>query len=320
MFDPEKFGQAMGEAIRKAVEPLHLEIADLKKKLAALPDHNAEIASQVAKAVAALPPGAAGKSITIEDVRPVLVDAVSTIRAEADAAIKESLELAESARDMLLKAVSELRQPEDGKSVTLADVEPLLAGAVQAMQEHAAKALDAAIQALPAPVHGKDGADGQDGARGADGVNGADGVGLAGAMIDRDGVLLVTLTNGEVKSLGGVVGKDGSDGVSFDSFEMHYLEEEHAIRVQASCAGRTKELRYPAGGLRPAGYWREGTKAKACETWVHDGSLWIATKDTTAKPETQADGWIIAARKGRDGQTIVKTANPGATLPIQLKG
>ena len=150
---------------------------------------------------------------------------------------------------------------------------------------------------------------------------GPSGVGLAGAMIDRDGGLVVTLSNGEVKSLGQVVGKDGKDGVDglgLDSFEMEYLPEGHEISVKASCQGRVKELRYPAGGIRPAGYWREGTKAKSGEAWVQDGSLWIAIKDTGTKPATNDEGWIIAARKGRDGERGQKGADSTPIQPIKL--
>lgn len=357
MFDPELFGQAMGEAIRKAVEPLHAEIASLKKQLAASPDVSALVAQEVTKAAAAIrvptdgkdcdlavvrdmvaeavaaqpkaEKGADGKSVTLEDLRPLLDSAVEAIRKEADEAIAEPLRLADAARDSLQKAVGDLRQPADGRSITLDDVQPILSEAVKNMQESATKVLDAAIKAIPAPINGKDGIDGKDGAMGERGEKGADGIGLAGAMLDREGALLVTLTNGEVKSLGVVVGKDGShgangkdglDGISLDAFEMDYLEETHEVRVKASCAGRTKELRYPAGGLRPAGYWREGAKAKACETWVHDGSLWIAVKDTPSKPQTGSDDWIIAARKGRDGESIVKTVNAGPAAPIKLGG
>lgn len=148
---------------------------------------------------------------------------------------------------------------------------------------------------------------------------GKDGLGLAGAMIDRDGALQITLTNGETKSLGRVVGKDGADGISFDAFELEYLPESHEMAVKATVGARTKELRYPAGGIRPAGYWRDGTKAKAAEAWVHDGSTWIAARDTVSKPESKGADWIIAARKGRDGETTVKTINAGPAIPIKLQ-
>jgi hypothetical protein len=163
--------------------------------------------------------------------------------------------------------------------------------------------------------------DGERGEKGEKGDSGPSGVGLAGAMIDRDGGLVVTLSNGEVKTLGQVVGKDGKDGVDgigLDSFEMEYLPEEHEISVKASCQGRVKELRYPAGGIRPAGYWREGTKAKSGEAWVQDGSLWIAIKDTGTKPATNDEGWIIAARKGRDGERGQKGADSAPIQPIKL--
>lgn len=146
-------------------------------------------------------------------------------------------------------------------------------------------------------------------------------LGVANTLIDRDGCLIVTMTNGDAKSLGKVVGtdgKDGSDGVSLDSFEMEYDAAEHEVIVKASCHGRSKELRYPAGGIRPAGYWREGTKAKTGEAWVHDGSLWIAVKDCASKPATQEDGWIIAARKGRDGERGQKGADNAPIQPIKL--
>lgn len=168
--------------------------------------------------------------------------------------------------------------------------------------------------------NGTDGRDGKDGLAGQPGEKGIDGVGLAGAMLDRDGVLLVTLSNGETKSLGQVVGKDGSDGkdgISFESFDLEYLSETHEVCVKASIAGRTKELRYPAGGIRPAGYWREGTKAVPGEAWVHGGSLWICMKNTEGKPATNADAWIIAARAGKDGERGA-TGKLHSDAPIKL--
>lgn len=298
MFDPELFGQAMGEAIRKAVEPLHAEIASLRKQLAEGPDLTALVAQEVAKAAAAIRVPADGKDVDMAAVQVLVAEAVKSLPPPQDG--------------------------QDGHSVTLDDVRPLIESAVRSIREEASETVATAIKSIPVP---KDGAPGKDGERGAPGENGADGLGLAGAMIDRDGALLVTLTNGTVKSLGLVVGKDGTsgangrdgtDGISLDAFEMDYLEETHEVRIKAACAGRTKELRYPAGGIRPGGYWREGTKAKACEAWVHDGSLWIAAKDTEGKPQAQGDDWVIAARKGRDGQSIVKTIQAGPPAPIKL--
>lgn len=80
------------------------------------------------------------------------------------------------------------------------------------------KALPEALEALPQPVQGEPGPPGEkgepgkDGADGRDGKDGADGIGLAGLVINRDGALVATLTNGQLHELGVVVGRDGTDG------------------------------------------------------------------------------------------------------------
>lgn len=298
MFDPEKFGAAMGEAIRNAVEPLHEEIARLKSQIEAMPraaDGNDGADGR---------DGRDGKDCDMDAVKAMVADFLKSIPAPANG--------------------KDGNDGKDGSSVTIDDVRPLLDEAIKSIREESREILDLAIKAIPAPKDGRDGRDGVDGKDGAPGEKGADGIGMAGAMIDRDGALQITTTNGEVKSLGVVVGSngrdgaDGKDGIGLDSFDIEYIAETHEIAIKASAAGRTKELRYPAGGIRPAGYWRDGTKAKAGEAWVHDGSLWIAMKETASKPATNAEGWIIAARKGRDGETVVKKIDNGPAKPINL--
>lgn len=154
---------------------------------------------------------------------------------------------------------------------------------------------------------------GDPGDPGKDGEPGKDGIGLAGAIIDRDGGLVVTLTNGEAKSLGKVVGTDGKDGVGITDLVRSYDEQTHEIVERWG----EKELRYPAGGIRPGGYWREGTKAVAAQVWNHAGVAWIAKRDTTAKPMRESADWEIFANKGRDGKDGVDgKAPPG---PVSLR-
>lgn len=59
---------------------------------------------------------------------------------------------------------------------------------------------------------GKDGRDGLDGKAGPDGLNGKDGVGVAGALLTKDGALVLTLSDGSVRELGLVRGEPGLDG------------------------------------------------------------------------------------------------------------
>lgn len=159
---------------------------------------------------------------------------------------------------------------------------------------------------------GKDGAKGERGERGEKGDAGAEGVGLAGFVIDRDGNFIATTSKGQAHNLGLIVGKDGKDGrdgadgkdgIGLDSFELAYLPETHEIEVKASAAGRVKELRYPAGGIRHGGFWNEGKKYLAGQATTHDGHCWIALRDTSAKPayENEKD-WALLVRKGRDGR------------------
>lgn len=182
-----------------------------------------------------------------------------------------------------------------------------------------ARAVGDYLKANP-PAAGRDGKDGE---RGEKGDTGPSGAGVAGALIDRDGVLKLTMSDGRVEALGPVVGRDGTngadgkDGLSLEAFELGYIAETHEITVTAKCAGRAQELRIPAGGVRPGGYWREGTRAKALELWVHDGSAYMALKETGTRP-VAGDDWMILARRGRDGERGARGPAGGEPAPIKL--
>jgi hypothetical protein len=157
--------------------------------------------------------------------------------------------------------------------------------------------------------------------KGDPGEPGKDGVGLAGALIDRDGNLVVTLANGEAKNLGPVVGKDGQngidgkDGAGLTELVRTYDAEKHEIVERWG----EKELRYPAGGIRPGDYWREGTKAVAASVWTHAGVAWIAKRDTSDKPSRDSADWQIFANKGRDGTDGRAGRDLGPPEPVKLR-
>lgn len=179
--------------------------------------------------------------------------------------------------------------------------------------------------------NGRDGKDGgpgprgEQGEKGAPGEHGNDGVGLADALIDRDGALVITMTDGRAKSLGRVVGQDGApgehgrDGLSMADVIREYDAETHEVVERWTVSGSGKELRYPAGGIRPGGFWREGMKCIALQAITHDGALWIAKRDTAAKPCTEnKEDWQLAARKGRDGRDGKDGRPPPG--PVKLGG
>lgn len=210
-------------------------------------------------------------------------------------------------------------------------------------------------------VAGADGRDGGKGDTGAQGSAGRDGVGIADACIDDAGALVLTLTDGTVKMLGRVVGADGRDGArgdaggrgekgdgvkdaiidnvgnliltftdgstkclgrvvgeSFSDFALEYLPDTHEIAMRATCAGVTKSLRYPAGGIRALGYWRDGKSAKAGEAVSLGGCLYIAKVDTKAKPSYDHPDWFLAVQRGRDMTADTKNIQRNADKPVQL--
>lgn len=228
----------------------------------------------------------------------------------------------------------EARQPERGeKGEPGADADPkeivreLIATNELApiLELHVAKAVEEFIAQNP-PAAGKDGApgrDGRDGDRGAQGEKGApgadgkDGIGLAGAMIDRDGNLMITLTNGDTKSLGPVVGRDGApgkDGADFSGFEVDY-DGERTLTIRGKGGEITKHLPIPLD----RGYYRDGMKAEQGDILTHNGDAWIALKGTAAKPcRENAEDWRLFARKGRDGRDGKDGKPPPG--PVKLAG
>lgn len=176
-----------------------------------------------------------------------------------------------------------------------------------------AEAVRLHIEANP-PQAGKDGRDGRDGKDGAPGEPGKDGVGLAGMLIDRGGGLVATLSDGSMRALGFVVGndgepgapgRDGSDGLGFDDMTAEY-DGERGITLRFEREGQTKEFAFSFPVVLDRGVFKDGTTYEAGDAVTWGGSLWIAQKATSDKPEA-GDGWRLAVKRGRDG----KQGEPG---------
>lgn len=154
----------------------------------------------------------------------------------------------------------------------------------------------------PAGEKGDPGPQGEPGKAGERGEKGDPGAGATGAMIDKNGELIVTLSDGQLQRCGVVVGKDGEngkDGADLTELDFDY-DGERTLSVKARGGEVVKTYTLPI--VIDKGYWREGTVAKKGDAWTHDGSLWIARRDTNTRPSTQAkDDWRLGVRKGRDG-------------------
>lgn len=260
------------------------------------------IASEVEKAVSAIPApkdgkdgfdGADGRDApTIDDLSPIISEAVA-------------------------KAVAEIPIPKDGQDgrdgkdgASVDDMTPTIMEAV-------AKA----VSEIPVPKDGRDGIDGKDGA---DGQDGRDGVSLAGALIDRKGNLVVTLSDGTTRDLGDVVGKDGVpgtpgkdgvDGVGWDDMDASYDGERTVtFRWQKDERVIVREFVMPV--VLDRGVFKQGEAYAAGDGVTWAGSFWIAQEETNEKPDS-GKGWRLAVKRGRDGKDgIVKAEKPAEPLRI----
>lgn len=169
------------------------------------------------------------------------------------------------------------------------------------------------------PPPGRDGVDGEPGAKGDPGQDGRDGVGLAGALIDRSGALIVTLTDGTTRELGPVVGRDGVDGkdgltgergpAGFDleSFDVE-MQAGGRLMVMTFAQGDEKHIyELPIEAMIYRGMYKDDQEYLRGDAVTWAGSLWICDLPTTTKPGDGATDWKLAAKRGRDG----KAGEPG---------
>ena len=232
----------------------------------------------------------------------------------------------------------------DGTSITIDDVAPMIAQAV----ERAVAALPPAAPGEPGRdgVDGKDGADGRDGEPGAagadgkDGANGADGrngddgkdgaaggdgvdgrdgapgVGVRGAIRAHDGSLHLTLSDGSTLDCGIVTGRDGRDGqdgspgkAGRDGLQVKDID------LTLAADGRTLvvslddgEVSYTAEVGVPTMIYRgvfvEDSAYEKGDTVTWGGSLWHCNGETKDKPGEGSALWTLAVKKGRDAKPV----------------
>jgi integrin beta 3 len=180
------------------------------------------------------------------------------------------------------------------------------------------EAISAAVAALPAPERGPQGAPGEKGEKG---DTGEDGAGIADLLIDRDGHLVATFTDGRMKNLGLIIGRDGTDGApgapgmdGRDGKDLDGIDvtQDGAMLTLAFTIGEERsiyELELPTG---PAG--RDGQDAYMGEArGLHDpeavyrkmdvvsfnGCEWRAKQDNPGP--LPGNGWMLSASKGKRG-------------------
>lgn len=192
----------------------------------------------------------------------------------------------------------------------------MIAGVVADEVEKATAPLQARIAELEArdPVAGPPGEKGAAGERGKDGERGNDGRGVKELLIDRDGNLIATMDDGELQSLGPVVGKDGGDGkdgkkgkdgrdgFSLEDFDCRVLDDDRTLELSFRSGEHEHiaTLKWPT--VIDRGVYKAGETYDPGDAVSWGGSLWVAQKETDAKPDTADSGWRLAVKRGRDGK------------------
>jgi hypothetical protein len=209
----------------------------------------------------------------IPQLEPVHIDTDALAKLAADA-VRADLE----------QAVAALPVPKDGepgKSVTVEDVRPVVAELVSQ-----------AVSTIPVPK---------------------DGVGAAGAIIDREGNLILTLTDGTTRDLGRVVGKDGETPKDGEKGDPGFSLEDFDSEVKDG--GRTLVLSFTAGEIKHTvehqldtliyrGVFKDGETYQPGDTVSFGGGLWHCDAETTARPGDDAKDWTLAVRRGREGKSV----------------
>lgn len=97
-------------------------------------------------------------------------------------------------------------------------------------------------------------------------------------------------------------GEPGEPGLGFDDLDVCVLDDDRTIELAFRRGGEEKvfTLKWPT--VIDRGVFKQGETYQAGDAVTWGGCLWIAQKETEAKPDTAESGWRLAVKKGRDGK------------------
>lgn len=272
-------------------------------------------AAIVREVLAQIPPPQDGKSVTVEDVTPLIEQkvkaAVDGMPKPVDGKDAPPVDLDALAADVLQR----VRVPEDGKSITPEDVAPMLADLV-----------DKAVSALPKPKDGEDGKSvpveqvqrmideavskavaaipvPKDGEHGRDALD----IDILPAIHEARRYARGTYAShkgGLWYARRSTEGMDGweciVDGDAEDEVELGADLRTFTLRKIKS-SGRVIEKGFTLPVVIHKGVFKADEQYQAGDATTWDGSTWIALRETQDKPGT-SDAWRLSTKRGRDGR------------------
>lgn len=276
------------------------------------------IAAMVRDEVAALPRPLDGKSVTVEEVAPMIAEEVG--KAVAALPTPKDGENGKDAEPVDLDALkatllAEIPTPQDGKSVTLDDVEPMVSDLVakavaeipkpkdgesipvEQVQRMIDDAVSAAVtKAMSAVQMPKDGEPGRDALE----------IEVL-SMIDVDRRYrrgtFASHKGGLWRAVKTTEGMDGweciVDGVS--AIEVSFHGRTGFVSVEKA-SGKPDLHPFALPAMIYRGVFKEGDEYAQGDTVTWGGSLWFCNEPTSDKPIDGAKSWQLAAKRGRDGR------------------
>lgn len=308
MIDPEEFGKAMGAIVREATAPLVERIAQLEKALAERPDLEA-IAKQAAALIPAPKDGEPGQDADMDALKACLGELVKAIPAPQDGRSVSVDDVAPMIREEVAKAVADIPPAKDGESVTVDDVRPVLAELV-----------GKAVADLPTPAPGKD-ADME--ALRAHLVELVKGIQLpsvptveeVGATFERRFSDLALSWERQARDTFDKaadrmpVPKDGRDALPLESFDLSLGEDGRTIAIKMQAGDTVMEKSIKIASVIDRGVYSGDKSYEQGDGTTYGGCYWIAQKDAPeGVPGSSAD-WRLAVKKGRDGKDLRDNAS-----------
>jgi integrin beta 3 len=150
---------------------------------------------------------------------------------------------------------------------------------------------------------------GEPGAKGLDGAPGRDGIGLSSAVVDRQGHLIVTLTDGQTKDVGLIVGqdghdgRDGADGLGFDDLTLEQGADLRSFTFKMVRGTQEKAWTFALPVPLYRGVYASGTTYAVGDLVTKNGCIWHANQPTNAVPGAGQTSWTLCVKQGRDGKT-----------------
>lgn len=209
--------------------------------------------------------------------------------------------LKQAVEEAVSEAVAAIPVPQDGKSVTTEDVQPMIQELVSASMPELPdlkSLVNEAIAALPAAEPGKDG------------ENGRDALSLEILPFIDEGKSYprgsyATHNGGLWRAYEKTHGMRGweclVDGVAGIDIQQSELRCFTLTVNRTSGASETKSFDVPV--MIYQGVFKSGQEYLPGDTVTWGGSLWHCDEQTQDKPgEAGSKGWTLAAKRGRDGR------------------